>query len=144
LADKEFEAKAAAGVIMPEHDYLPYDAIVMISKLVIGNMAPEDPRINPIHADLRGLPPILVHAGAVEVLFNQIIRFYDKCKDEGLNVRLKIWPDMVHVPHVFTHVSEVAQMAVTDAARYIKDHHSSNLARVEISIVYPPVFHVPT
>jgi monoterpene epsilon-lactone hydrolase len=129
LADKEFEAKAAEGVIMPEHDYLPYDAIVMISKLVIGNMNPDDPRINPIHADLRGLPPILVHAGAVEVLFNQIIRFYDKCKDEGLDVRLKIWPDMVHVPHVFTHVSEVAQMAVTDAARYIKEHHSTNVSK---------------
>ena len=127
LADKEIAAKAAEGLVMPEHDYLPYDAIVMISKLVIGNMKPEDPRINPIHANLEGLPPILIHAGGVEVLFNQIIRFYDKCKEEGVNVRLKIWPDMVHVPHVFTHVSEIAQLAVTDAAKFMKEHHPSGL-----------------
>ena len=64
-----------------------------------------------------------MHAGGVEVLLNQILRFFEKLKEEGIDVRLKIWPDMVHVPHAFTAISEVARMAVADAAKYIKDQY---------------------
>jgi len=123
LADPEIQEKADTGIIMPEHDYLPYDAIAMISKLVIGNLSPDDPRINPIHAKLDNLPNILIHAGAVEVLLNQILRFFEKLKEFGVDVRLKIWPDMVHVPHAFTAVSEIANMAVADVAKFIRDHY---------------------
>lgn len=127
LDDKDIMAEAAKGVIMPPHDYLPFDAIALISKWVLGSHSPDDPRINPMWANLDGLPDFLIHAGGVEVLFNQITRFYDKCKDtEGLNVRMKVWADMPHVPHTFTHVSETAVLAVQDAALFIKDKVAKN------------------
>lgn len=120
LGDAEIAAEAAKGTIMPEHDYLPFDAIVMISKLVVGEMSVSDPRINPMHANLAGLPKLLIHVGQVELLFNQIVAFYDKCRDDSVDVRMTIWTDMVHVPHTFTHVSEIARLAVEEAAKFIK------------------------
>jgi hypothetical protein len=50
-----------------------------------------------------------------------------------VDARLKIWPDMVHVPHAFTAVSEVARLAVTDAAKYIKDQYALHHANLQQS-----------
>ena len=122
LDDPEIVAEAEKGNIMPDHDYLPRDALVMISRLVVGNMSAQDPRINPMSADLSGLPKILIHVGEVELLFDQIVRFYERLREEGNDVKMKIWVDSVHVPHAFTTVSEEGRAAVKDAAEYIKKH----------------------
>ena len=108
--------------MMNEHDYLPRDALVMISRLVVGQLSPQDGRINPMNADLRGLPKLLIHVGQLELLFNQTVRFFEKLKDDGVDVKMKIWVDSVHVPHAFTTVSEEARAAVRDAAAFIKAH----------------------
>jgi acetyl esterase/lipase len=120
LEDEDIAAEAAKGNIMPAHDYLPRDALMMISKLVVGNLSPKDPRINPMNADVTGLPPILIHVGELELLFEQITRFYEKLRDSGVDTKMKIWIDSVHVPHVFTPFSDEAKIAVKDAATFVK------------------------
>ena len=122
LEDAEIVAEAEKGNMMNEHDYLPRDALVMISRLVVGQLSPQDGRINPMNADLRGLPKLLIHVGQLELLFNQTVRFFEKLKDDGVDVKMKIWVDSVHVPHAFTTVSEEARAAVRDAAAFIKAH----------------------
>jgi acetyl esterase/lipase len=122
LEDSKINLEAEKGNIMPEHDYLPRDVLVMISRLVRGDLSPEDPRINPMSADLTGLPKILIHVGELELLFEQITRFYDKLKDDGIDVKMKIWIDGVHVPHAFTVVFDEARLAVKDAATFIRQN----------------------
>jgi acetyl esterase/lipase len=122
LEDEAIVAEAEKGNIMPDHDYLPRDALVMISKLVVGKLSPKDPRINPMSAELSNLPKLLIHIGEVELLFDQVTRFYERVRDEGGEVRMKIWIDGVHVPHVFTAVSAEARLAVNDAANFIKQN----------------------
>jgi acetyl esterase/lipase len=122
LEDATIVAEAARGNVMPQHDYLPRDALIMISRLVVGKLKADDPRINPMSARLSGLPRLLIHVGELELLFDQITRFYEKVRDEGGEVRMKIWIDGVHVPHVFTPVSEEARVAVNDAANFIKQY----------------------
>ena len=122
LEDESIVSEAEKGNIMPDHDYLPRDALVMISRLVVGRLSPKDPRINPMSADVGNLPKLLIHIGELELLFDQVTRFYEKIRDEGGQVRMKIWIDGVHVPHVFTAVSEEARIAVSDAANFIKQN----------------------
>jgi acetyl esterase/lipase len=128
LEDERIVTEAEKGNIMPDHDYLPRDALVMISRLVVGKLSPKDPRINPMSANVGNLPKMLIHIGELELLFDQVTRFYEKVRDEGGEVRMKIWIDGVHVPHVFTAVSEEARIAVNDAANFIKQNtlESSN------------------
>lgn len=120
LEDETILSESEKGNIMPEHDYLPRDVLVMISRLVRGTLSPQDPRINPMSANLSGLPKILIHVGELELLFEQITRFYDKLKDDRVDVKMKIWIDGVHVPHAFTVVFDEARVAVRDAAEFIK------------------------
>ena len=105
---------------MPDYDYLPYDAIRMVSQEVSFEIGPKDPRINPMYADIHDLPPILIHAGEVEVLRPQIERFVERCP----SATYEIVTDMVHVPHMFSQVSTIAEDALVRVGQYVNEHIS--------------------
>ncbi len=66
-------------------------------RLVLGDADPRDPLASPLHGDLSGLPPLLLHAGGVEILRGQIERLARRAREAGVGVELKVWPHMVHV-----------------------------------------------
>ncbi len=55
------------------------------------------PLISPIFADLKGLPPILIHAGTKEILGEQIAQFHEKARQAGVEIELDLWEDLFHV-----------------------------------------------
>ncbi len=57
---------------------------------------PADPLISPIHADLRGLPPIYIQAGSAEILHDMICTFAERAQAQGAPVQLEVWPNMTH------------------------------------------------
>jgi acetyl esterase/lipase len=57
----------------------------------------DDPRVNPLHADLTGLPPINVHYGAFEILAGAVVEFADRAKAAGLDVSLHAVPEGQHL-----------------------------------------------
>jgi monoterpene epsilon-lactone hydrolase len=59
---------------------------------------PSDPLVSPLHADLKGLPPLLLQASTSEMLFSASKRFVDRVKAAGVDATLETWDDM---PHVF-------------------------------------------
>ncbi len=60
-------------------------------KLYAGKTPLEHPYLSPLYADLRGLPPMLVEASRIEVLWDDAARFVEKAKEAGV--------DMTFVPH---------------------------------------------
>jgi epsilon-lactone hydrolase len=62
---------------------------------------PRHPGASPAHADLAGLPPLLVHVGEAEVLLDDAVLLAESGRRDGVDVTLEAWPDMVHVWHVF-------------------------------------------
>lgn len=56
-----------------------------------------DPRASPIYADLRGLAPMLVLAGDAEVLLDDARGLAVAAAAQGVDVRLKVFPEMPHV-----------------------------------------------
>lgn len=61
-----------------------------------GGADPADPRLSPLLGDLAGLPPLLVHVGADEVLRDDALRLADKARASGVKVALKVWPVVHH------------------------------------------------
>ena len=61
-----------------------------------------DPEVSPARMDFRGLPPIFVQAGGLEVLRSQIEGMAARARADGVDVQLQIWPGMVHAWHGFT------------------------------------------
>jgi acetyl esterase/lipase len=58
-----------------------------------------DPYLSPLQADLRGLPPMLVHVGDHEVLRDDAVSLGEAARAGGVDCRVVIWPDMMHVFH---------------------------------------------
>jgi monoterpene epsilon-lactone hydrolase len=83
------------------------DPIVRASDLTryrdwyLGGADPRHPGASPAHADLTGLPPLLVHVGEAEVLLDDAVILTENGRRDGVDVTLETWPEMVHVWHVF-------------------------------------------
>jgi phosphinothricin tripeptide acetyl hydrolase len=56
-----------------------------------------DPLLSPLYADLKGLPPLLVHVGGDEVLLDDSLRFARAAIAAGVEAHLEVWPGMIHV-----------------------------------------------
>jgi acetyl esterase/lipase len=54
------------------------------------------PHVSPIHADLRGLPPLLLQYGQIDNLRDDGVRLAARAAREGVAVTLEVWPGMVH------------------------------------------------
>jgi salicylate hydroxylase len=57
---------------------------------------PATPLASPVHADLRGLPPLLVQAAAGEALADDARRLHDAALRAGVDVALELVEDTVH------------------------------------------------
>jgi acetyl esterase/lipase len=59
------------------------------------------PLASPLYADLRGLPPLLIHVGADETLLDDSRRLAERAQRAGVKVELKVWPAVPHVWQLF-------------------------------------------
>lgn len=75
----------------------------------IGNHNADDPLVSPLFGDQQGLLPIHIQSDRNEILLDDSVRFYEKAKQEGVNVPLKIWDDMFHVFQLFSFFPETQE-----------------------------------
>jgi acetyl esterase/lipase len=78
------------------------------------------PLINPLHADLRGLPPLLIQVGGHDVLLDDSQAFHAKAKAAGVESFLEVSPAMQHVFHFLAGSSVEADAAIARAAAWIR------------------------
>ena len=69
----------------------------IIAVLYSGTKNKKDPYISPIYADLKGLPPLLIQAGGIEVIRDQAILLAERAKSSGVDVTLEVYERMTHV-----------------------------------------------
>jgi epsilon-lactone hydrolase len=56
---------------------------------------------SPLHADLHGLPPMLIQVGSAETLLDDTVRLSRAAGAAGVRVNLEVWPDMIHAFPLF-------------------------------------------
>jgi acetyl esterase/lipase len=66
------------------------------ARMYLGETDPRDPLASPLYANLAGLPPLLIHVGADEVLRDDSTRLAERAKAAGVRVELKVWPVVPH------------------------------------------------
>jgi monoterpene epsilon-lactone hydrolase len=59
-------------------------------------LGPDHPVCSPIRSDLAGLPPILVHAGANELLVSDARALAARAAEDGVEVELRVFDDLWH------------------------------------------------
>ena len=75
--------------------------ILDMAKLYLHGADPRSPLAAPIHGDLRGLAPLLIQVGAAETLLDDAIRLAQIAGAADVAVDLQIWPEMIHVWHLY-------------------------------------------
>lgn len=80
------------------------------------------PLASPLFADLRGLPPLLIHVGTAEVLLDDSRRFDQAARAAGVHSTLEEWEDMIHVWHTFAAMLPEGQEALDRVGTFVKTH----------------------
>jgi epsilon-lactone hydrolase len=79
----------------------------------------DNPLISPLCADLRGLAPIYVQAGRVEILHDSVHAFADEARRQGADVSLETWADMNHDFQIFGHEAPQSDEALRRVGQVI-------------------------
>jgi acetyl esterase/lipase len=66
-------------------------------RLYAGELPVDDPRVSPLHGDLRGLPPVDVFVGTDELVLVDATRLEANAKESGAVVHVDVGRDMQHV-----------------------------------------------
>lgn len=90
----------------------------------LGATDPRTPSASPRFADLSGLPPLLIHAGAAEVLLDDARALADAACAAGVDVTLEAWPDMIHVWHAFAPILPEALDGLARIAEWLDERWS--------------------
>jgi acetyl esterase/lipase len=90
-----------------------------------GGADPATPLISPVHADLSGLPPLLIHVGDHETLLDDSVRFAERAQAAGVDVSIEAVPEMIHVWHIFTGLVPESEVALDDLATWIRKRVST-------------------
>ncbi len=95
------------------------DSLLLAARHFAGDIPLEDPRISPVHADLAGLPPTLIHAGSREIVLGDSLLLAERMQEAGVDATLEIYEGMWHVFQLFP-VPE-ARKALQRIGRFIRD-----------------------
>ena len=94
--------------------------LLEMANLYLGGARPRSPLAAPIYADLRGLAPLLIQVGAAETLLDDAIRLAKVAGAADVRVDLQIWPEMVHVWHLFHPELKTGLRAIQEGGSYVR------------------------
>ena len=94
--------------------------IEFAGKAYLNGADPRHPLASPLYADLRGLPPLLIHVGNNEVLLDDSLRLADRAREAGVRVELKVWPVVPHAWQLAQTVMPEARQSVRAAADFLR------------------------
>lgn len=96
------------------------DLLPDIYNLYLSGADPKTPQASPLYGDFSGFPPLLVQVGDYEVLLNDSIRFADKAKSAGVDVKLEVEPEMFHDFQHFAPLIPEAQQAIDRIGEFVR------------------------
>ncbi|MNY64036.1 Monoterpene epsilon-lactone hydrolase [compost metagenome] len=85
---------------------------------------PRHPWVSPLFAELHGLPPLLIQVGDRETVLSDSVDFAAKAKAAGVDVRLEVWDQMIHVFQQFPEDLPEAREALASIGRFVRSRWS--------------------
>ncbi|WP_296888361.1 alpha/beta hydrolase fold domain-containing protein [uncultured Methanobrevibacter sp.] len=95
-----------------DYDDVEYDPMLGVEgaremgKAWAGDLDPKDYRISPLFGEVSKLPKTTLFIGTHEIIYSDVIKFYDKLKDNGVDVELNVGEEMSHVYPLYPFVPE--------------------------------------
>ena len=145
IRDKGLPMPAGAYLLSPWTDLsnrfasheIKKDVDILITADFLGTLASlyakgedlKNPLISPAFADLRGLPPLLIHVGSHETLLDDTLTVVRNAAMADVPVKLTVWPGYFHVFQMFSERFEGGRRALQDGAVFFKEVMQKTLLR---------------
>jgi acetyl esterase/lipase len=104
------------------YDFVGKEHCQLAARDYLAGKDPASPEVSPLFASLSGLPPLLVQAGSLETLVDQIRAFAARAKEAGTALTFSEYPDMVHVWHLLRAMTPEGMRAIDEAGTFIREH----------------------
>jgi monoterpene epsilon-lactone hydrolase len=103
-------------------DYLPTSELSAPNATYAEPTQLRDPFVSPVHADLTGLPPMLIFAGGAEMILDDSVRLKANAERDGVEATLSVEPEMMHVWQALVPWEPAAARSLETASEWISDH----------------------
>jgi epsilon-lactone hydrolase len=100
-------------------DYLPRHVLETYVRRVAGARSPSEPLLSPVFAELAGLPPLLVLAGAAEAIVDDARLLHHRARRVGVEVELREHADQIHAFPLFLQLP-ASRVAIDELAEFIR------------------------
>jgi epsilon-lactone hydrolase len=98
----------------------PLNSWNVFSSYYVGNNDPKIPLISPLFGDLSGLPSLFINSGMDDELFDDGYRFYQKAKENNVDIVFKQGEHMVHCYPLLAPLFPEAIVAFNEITDFIK------------------------
>ena len=95
-----------------DYDKVEYDPMLGVDgarelgKPWAGDLDPKDYKVSPLFGEVDKLPKTTLFTGTHEIIYPDIVEFYNKLKDNGVDAELNVGEEMTHVYPVYPLVPE--------------------------------------
>ncbi len=124
----DLEMRGASMKSNARYDYLSREVLAEYAKRFVQPGDLRNPLANAHHADLRGLPPLLVLAGGSEVLLDDARELAARARAAGVDVTLEVEADMIHAWILFSGAFARARETLDRIARFVTQHQTAGAA----------------
>ncbi len=80
-----------------------------------------DPRVSPLFAELKGLPPTMIQVGEAEILYDDALELATRLHAAGIAVRLQAWQEMGHAWAAFGDAVPEAAMSIAGLGGFLRE-----------------------
>jgi monoterpene epsilon-lactone hydrolase len=99
--------------------FAPETALRLAQAYLAGQPA-DDPLLDPLHADLAGLPPLLIHAASGDAALPEARLLARHATECGVDARITVYPVPTHAFHIFWSFLPEARDAIDQAGRFMR------------------------
>jgi acetyl esterase/lipase len=85
----------------------------------LGGLDGHDPLASPVFGDFEGVAPVFIQTGSEEALLSDSLTLADRLAHARVEVRLEVWPEMIHVFQAWGGALQAARRAISGAGEWM-------------------------
>jgi epsilon-lactone hydrolase len=109
------------------------DEVRFVAAIYLGGHPPDDPIVDPLSADLSGLPKMLIQAATGDGRLADAKALARRARDHGVDARLQLFPVDAHAFHLFWSFLPEAADAIEAAGVFVRETAKGAPAQATVS-----------
>ncbi len=97
-------------------------SIGLAAATYLGGADPHDVRASPVYGDMHGLPPMLLHVGADEIIRDDSVRAAAAARRDGGRAEVVLWPVVPHAWQLYGTLLREARESLGGLGAFIAEH----------------------